>query len=129
VRESWGVNYKRRLIEIRKTWKVGPSKTPARMALTADADFEKEYKMFQKEGIEIKGPRSTPRKGDELWFQLEAELPRVGLDPEKDTIHVSDEELFQMFGEKVPNRGYHYKNAVVEKVTTLSACQHESSSS
>jgi hypothetical protein len=129
VRESWGVNYKRRLIEIRKTWRVGPSKTPARMALTADADFEKEYKMFQKEGIEIEGPRSTPRKGDELWFQLEAELPRVGLDPEKDTTHVSDEELFQMFGEKVPNRGYHYKNVAVEKVTTLSACQHESSSS
>jgi hypothetical protein len=29
----------------------------------------------------------------------------------------------------VPNRGYHYKNAAVEKVTTLSACQHKSSSS
>jgi hypothetical protein len=129
VRESWGVNYKQRLIEIRKTWKVGSSKTPARMALTGDADFEKEYEVFQKEGIEIEGPRNTPRKGDEFWFQLEAGLPRAGLDPEKDTTHVSDEELFQMFGKKVPNRRYHFKNAAVEKVTTLSACQHESSSS
>jgi hypothetical protein len=60
---------------------------------------------------------------------LEAGLPRAGLDPKKDTTHVSDEKLFQMFGEKVLNRGYHYKNAVVKKVTTLSACQHESSSS
>jgi hypothetical protein len=66
VRESWGVNYKQRLIEIRKTWRVGPSKTPARMALIGNADFEKEYEGFQKEGIEIEGPRSTPRKGDEL---------------------------------------------------------------
>jgi hypothetical protein len=50
---------------------------------------------------------------------LEAGLPRTGLDPEKDTIHFSDKELLRMFGEKVPNRGYCYKNAVVEKVTTL----------
>jgi hypothetical protein len=46
MKESWGVNYQRRLIEIRKTWRVGPSKTPARMALTSDADFEKEYEDF-----------------------------------------------------------------------------------
>jgi hypothetical protein len=36
------------------------------MALIGNADFEKEYEGFQKEGIEIEGPRSTPRKGDEL---------------------------------------------------------------
>jgi hypothetical protein len=36
------------------------------MALTCDADFEKEYEAIQKEGIEIEGPRSTLRKGDEL---------------------------------------------------------------
>jgi hypothetical protein len=36
------------------------------MALTGDADFEKEYEVFQKEGIEIEGPKSTPRKGNEL---------------------------------------------------------------
>jgi hypothetical protein len=63
VKESWWVNYKQRLIEIRKTWRVGPSN---RMALTCDADFEKEYEAIQKEGIEIEGPRSTLRKGDEL---------------------------------------------------------------
>ena len=38
---------------------------------------------------------------------------------DKDTTHVLDEELPQILGEKVPNRRYCYKNAIVEKATTL----------
>jgi hypothetical protein len=64
--------------------------TPARIILTSEVDFEKEYKEFLREGIEIHGPKSMPEKGDELWFQIEAGLPKAGIDPEKDTTHVLD---------------------------------------
>jgi hypothetical protein len=69
------------------------------------------------EELEGEGPSTELKKGEEVWFQVEAGLPRGGLDPEKDTTHVSDEELIKVFGRKVPNRGYLYKNAVVGKIT------------
>ena len=59
------------------------------------------------------------KKGDELWFQLETHLLRAGLDPERDTTHILDEELIKVFGTKVQNKGYSYKNAAVEQVTSL----------
>jgi hypothetical protein len=90
-----------------------------RIISAAEVDFEKEYEEFQREGIDTHGPETGPEKGDELWFQIEAGLPRAGLDPEKDTTHISDEELLRMFGEKVPNKGYYYRNAAVKKVTSL----------
>jgi hypothetical protein len=52
-----------------------------------------------------------------VWFQVEAGLPRRGLDLEKDTTYVSDQELIKVFGRKVPNRGYLYKNTVIGKIT------------
>jgi hypothetical protein len=69
------------------------------------------------EELEDEGPSTELKKGEEVWFQVEAGLPRGGLDPEKDTTHVSDEELIKVFGRKVPNRGYLYKDAVVGKIT------------
>jgi hypothetical protein len=69
------------------------------------------------EELEGEGPSIELKKGEEVWFQIEAGLPRGGLDPEKDTTHVSDEELIKVFGRKVPNRGYLYKNAIVGKIT------------
>jgi hypothetical protein len=71
----------------------------------------------EREKLEAQGPTNELKKGEEEWFQLEAGLPRGGLDPEKDTSHVSDEELIKVFGRKVPNRGYLYKEAIVAKVT------------
>jgi hypothetical protein len=71
----------------------------------------------EREELEAQGPTNELKKGGEVWFQVEAWLPRGGLDPEKDTSHVSDEELIKVFGRKVPNRGYLYKDAVVAKVT------------
>jgi hypothetical protein len=55
---------------------------------------------------------------DEEWFQLEAGLPRVGLDLERDTTYISDKELFRVFGRKVPKMEYNLKNVIVDKVTT-----------
>jgi hypothetical protein len=93
--------------------------TLGRIISAAEVHFEKEYEEFQRECIDTHGPETAPKKGDELWFQIEAGLPRAGLDPEKDTTHVSDEELLRMFGEKVPNKGYCYRNAAMKKVTSL----------
>jgi hypothetical protein len=67
--------------------------------------------------LEAQVPTNELKKRKEVWFQVEAGLPRGGLDPEKDTSHVSDEELIKVFGRKVPNRGYLYKDTMVVKVT------------
>jgi hypothetical protein len=86
------------------------------LTLNKEQDIDQEYEEFEKEGLDIQGSNIDYRKGDELWFQLVAGLPRVGLDPERDTTHVSDEELIKVFGRKVQNKGYSYKNAAVEQV-------------
>ena len=92
--------------------------TPTRITLNDEDDFEKEYQEFQKEGLELQSPMCKPHKGDEFWFQFEARLPRAGLDPKKDTTYISNKDLFRMFREKVPNRGYWYRSIAIIKVTS-----------
>ena len=92
---------------------------PNSLTLNKEKYIEQEYEEFEKEGLDIQGSKIDYRKGDELWFQLIAGLPRVGLDPERDTTHVSDEELIKVLGRKVQNKGYSYKNAVIKQARSL----------
>jgi hypothetical protein len=92
---------------------------PNSLTLNKKKDIEQEYEEFEKEGLDIRGSKIDYRKGDELWFQLVAGLPRLGLDPERDTTHVSDEELIKVLGRMVQNKGYSYKNAAVKQVRSL----------
>jgi hypothetical protein len=60
--------------------------------------------------------RWEKKKGSEFWFGFVVGLPRAGIDPEKDTSHVSDEEVVNVFGPKFRHFGYKYKEAKVERI-------------
>ena len=92
---------------------------PNSLTLNKEQDIDQEYEEFEKEGLDIRGSNIDYKKGDEFWFQLVAGLPRIGLDPERDTTRVLDEEFIKVFGRKVQNKEYSYKNAAVEQVTSL----------
>jgi hypothetical protein len=98
--------------------RFGPNMPLDRLTLSTAEEFEHEYEEFEDKGLDMQGSMSDYKKGDELWFQLEAGLPRTGLDLERDTTHISDEELVRVFGKKVQNKGYSYKDAAVEQVTS-----------
>jgi hypothetical protein len=55
-------------------------------------------------------------KGNEYWFGAVVGLSTKGLDPGRDTSHVTDLELIRMYGERKHNKGYCFDTARSSKV-------------
>jgi hypothetical protein len=66
--------------------------------------------------LEMDNVTREMKRGSEHWFGIEVGLPRSGIDPERDTSHVSDNDLIELFGPRVRNFGYLYRKAKVRKV-------------
>ena len=86
------------------------------MVKSGEESLGKHIELGEKFNSQSSDSNRGPPCGSEGWFRDVIGLPKLGIDPLKDINHVSDNDLIEIFGNKVANRGYSYLNCKSKEI-------------